>query len=76
MRSETTPFWVSMIFALGLFLLVAAAMALFSGKVKITRDTTYEKEEQPEAYWAWVGSCLVIGTIAFVYGVLHYGPGG
>jgi len=76
MRSETTPFWVTMIWALGFFMLVAAGMALFSGKVKITRNTTYEKAENPEAYWGWVGSYLVIGTILFIYGILHWGPGG
>ena len=76
MRSETTPFWVTTIWALGFFLLVAAGMALFKGEVKITRNTTYDRAEQPEAFWGWVGSYLAIGTVAFVLGVLHFGPGG
>ncbi|HYD11394.1 MAG TPA: hypothetical protein VEC11_00955 [Allosphingosinicella sp.] len=76
MRSETTPFWVTTIWALGFFMLLAAGIALYKGEVKITRNTSYSRAEQPEAFWGWVGSYLAIGAVAFIWGTLHFGPGG
>ena len=76
MRSETTPFWVTMIWALGFFLLLSAVVFLVTGKAKLSKNKSYSRDEEPEAFWGMVAVYAVIGVVAFGYGVLHFGPGG
>jgi hypothetical protein len=76
MRSETTPIWITFIWALGFFLLLSAGIALVTGKAKLSRHKTLTRAENPEAFWGLVGAYAGLGAIAFGYGVLHFGPGG
>jgi formate/nitrite transporter FocA (FNT family) len=76
MRSETAPTWVGFALGLGIMLWVAVGAALVTGKVALTKTKAIEKAEQPEAFWMLVILMAVIGSIAFLYGAAHFGPGG
>ena len=76
MRSETAPFWVGFVIGFGVIMLVVAVMALATGRVKLTRNTYLLREEKPESFWALVVGCIVIGIVALVVAIPHFGPGG
>lgn len=76
MRSETAPMWATFMLALGLMLVVAAAISLARGELKLSRTNIVSKAEQPEKYWAFVIGYFVIGVPVFLYGAAYWGPGG
>ena len=76
MRSEAPPLWTGFLIGMGVTLLVAAFMAMATGKFKVTRNNIVIREENPEAFWTWVGGMFVVAIGSLIIAIPHFRPGG